>query len=220
MAGISHDLRTPLTSIQGYAYMLESDKYIYSSEELNEIGKVIRGKSDYMVELLDDFSLIFKLKHNTIPIEKLRMDLNDFITRTGEKFKNDLTMKAYSFDIVTSDDAVMSSIDPKWFRRVLDNLIYNAVKHNPSGTTVKIGVRKLNGAVAIDITDDGEGMEDDTLQHLFEHYYRGTNTDRHTKGDGLGMSIAKAIVDLHNGRINAESDKYEGTTITIILDES
>lgn len=216
MSGISHDLRTPIASIQGYGHLLESSKYDFSKDELQEIGTVIREKSDYMVKLVDDFSLIFKLKNSAISFHKTTVELNEFISHIVEKFTKDLTMKDYSFVFYPSIKTYVF-IDPKWFERVLDNLLINAVKHNPPHTLIEVKVKRQGETAIIEITDDGVGMEKELLDKLFNRYYRGTNTKERAEGDGLGMSIAKAIVDLHDGDIRVTSKKNKGTTITMIL---
>jgi len=216
MAGISHDLRTPLSSIQGYGHMLESDKYSYSKNELQEIGKVIREKSDYMVDLVDDFSLVFQLKNSALTLQKTSVELNQFVRKTVKRFQRDLTMRDYSFTFEPSTDTYVL-IDPKWFERVLDNLLFNAVKHNPKNTKIKVKIKKHDDSAIIDITDNGTGMEQEFLEKLFDRYYRGISTKERTEGEGLGMSIAKAIVDLHDGHIKVASEKAIGTTISITL---
>lgn len=219
MAGISHDLRTPLSSIQGYGHMLESDKYSYSKNELQEIGKVIREKSDYMVGLVDDFSLVFKLKNSAITLQKTSVELNKFVRKTVERFQRDLTMKDYSFIFESSMDTYVL-IDPKWFERVLDNLLFNAAKHNPKNTIIKVKVKKQDESPVIEIKDNGIGMDQALLENLFDRYYLGTSTKERTEGEGLGMSIAKAIVNLHEGDIKVISERNKGTTITIIIKNS
>src|SRR5690625_3218578 len=219
MAGISHDLRTPLSSIQGYGHMLESDKYSYSKNELREIGKVIREKSDYMVGLVDDFSLVFQLKNSAITLQKTSVELNKFVSKIMKKFQRDLTMKDYSFVFEPSVDTYVL-IDPKWFERVLDNLLVNAAKHNQPNTLIKVKIKKQGESSVIEIIDNGIGMDQEFLEKLFDRYYRGTNTKERIEGDGLGMSIAKAIVDLHDGDIKVMSERNKGTTITITLNSN
>lgn len=217
MVGISHDLRTPISSMHGYGHLLESNQYEFTPDELQEIGKVIREKSDYMVELVEDFSLIFKLKNSTIEIDKTIIDLNLFIHDVIKKFKNDLTLEGYTFKFEPSDTASYAFIDSKWIVRALDNLIYNAVKHNPLNTTVTVRIRNEQNHTMIDVIDNGNGMDQSFLENLFSRYYRGVSTEEKTEGEGLGMSITKAIIDLHGGEIKVKSQKGKGTTITILL---
>ncbi|GIN59229.1 two-component sensor histidine kinase [Lederbergia ruris] len=217
MAGISHDLRTPLSTIQGYGHMLESNKYEFSAQELEEIGKVIRNKGDYMLQLVNDFSLVFQLKNSAITLEKQTLEINRYIRKIVSKFKEDRTLTDFSIRFFGTDQALYMDLDPKWFTRVLDNLIYNAIKHNPPHTNVVIKILLDQEMVRIQVEDDGQGMDEAFIQNLFDRYYRGTNTNEKEDGHGLGMSIAKAIVDLHGGDIDVESTIGKGTKMSILL---
>lgn len=217
MAGISHDMRTPLSSIQGYGHILESNKYEYTSEELREIGHVLRTKSDYMVDLLNDFSLVFKLKNSAIALKTVPINLVDYTEDIVTKFSRDMTMSSYDFQFKSPVNEEMALVDPKWFKRVLDNFLSNAVKHNPPHTIITVKVFEQDGHPNIQIIDNGEGMEQAFLDQLFNRYYRGTSTQERTEGEGLGMSIAKAVIDLHEGNVSVESQKNQGTVVTIRL---
>src|SRR5699024_11805950 len=101
--------------------------------------------------------------------------------------------------------------------RVIYNLNYNDVKHNPIKTTVTIRLKQERENLRIDLFDDGIGMDDEFLNNLFDRYYRGTSTQERSEGEGLGMSIAKAVIELHEGEISVQSKKDVGTTVTILL---
>lgn len=217
MAGISHDLRTPLSSIQGYGHLLASGQYEYTKEELQQMGQVIRDKSDYMVDLVNDFLLVFQLKNSAISIQKERLDLNEFTRSMVNKYKDDFTLTRYDFSFEPTDQPCDVKIDPKWFARVLDNLLSNAVKHNPPHTKVHVRIVCERGAKIIRIEDNGKGMDASFIDHLFTRYYRGTSTNARAEGEGLGMSIAYAIVELHGGTIEVQSEVGEGTTVCIRL---
>lgn len=217
MAGISHDLRTPLSSVQGYGHLLESGQYDFSKEELQQMGQVIRDKSDYMVGLVEDFSLIFQLKNSTVTIQKEFVNLNEFIGSLVYRYKDDVTLDNYSFSFMPARVDCVANIDPKWFTRVMDNLLSNATKHNPSQTIIEVQVLKVNNKNIIRISDNGQGMHDDSVRNLFNRYYRGTSTNERSEGEGLGMSIAYAIVELHGGQIHVQSEVGKGTVIDIEL---
>lgn len=219
MTGISHDLRTPLSSIQGYGHMLESGQYDFSKEELAQIGQVIRNQSDYMVNLVNDFSLVFQLKNSTIAIEKSTVDMYTFLEKIVQTYQQDIQWQNYTLFLHPTEDAVEATIDPSWFTRVLDNLIANALKHNPPGTEIQIRLQRDAENTVIQIIDNGKGMEPEVVDNLFNRYYKGTSTHTRTEGEGLGMSIAYAIVDLHQGELSIHSTIGEGTTITITLSD-
>ncbi|MBE9915256.1 HAMP domain-containing histidine kinase [Paenibacillus donghaensis] len=213
MTGISHDLRTPLSSIQGYGHLLESGQFTWDEVELKEMGKVIREKGDFMLELLQDFSLTFQLKNNAVRIPLQPIELNEFVRRSVLRYVNDATIDTASFSYEEWDEDLTIMANPKWFQRMLDNIITNAVKHNPEGTEITVRTGKERDSAWITVSDNGQGMDEETRSNLFERYYRGTSTDETTDGAGLGMSIAHAIVIAHQGRIRVDSKPQQGTKV-------
>ncbi|MCQ4087113.1 sensor histidine kinase KdpD [Saccharibacillus sp. JS10] len=215
MAGISHDLRTPLSAVQGYGHLLESGQFQWSEQELLDMGTTIREKSSYMLELLQDFSLTFELQNHT-PGEKLEpLELNEFVRRAVLRYVNDPTWSDVTFDFEESDASIRILANTKWFQRLLDNLISNAVKHNAPGTAIEISVGFEKGNAVVRVRDDGVGMDEETKTRLFDRYYRGTSTDENVDGSGLGMSIARAVVNAHLGTISVESRLGAGTCISL-----
>ncbi|MGG1877457.1 HAMP domain-containing sensor histidine kinase [Paenibacillus cisolokensis] len=219
MSGISHDLRTPLASIQGYGYMLENAPEEWSKEELREMGTVIREKGDYMLDLINDFSLVFRLKSRIAPQEMSPVDVNELVRRCVLKYVNDATWSKASYTFSGGEGELPVNGNANWLQRLMDNLITNAVKHNPDGIEVEVRVEKRPGWVAITVADQGVGMDEETMANLFERYYRGTNTEESMEGSGLGMSIAKAIVEAHQGQVEVWSEPGRGTAITVLLPE-
>ncbi|GIO69216.1 sensor histidine kinase [Paenibacillus cookii] len=213
MTGISHDLRTPLSTIQGYGHLLESGQFAWNEAELKEMGRMIREKGDFMLELLQDFSLTFQLKNKAIQIPLQPIELNEFVRRSVLRYVNDATVDTATFSFEEWDGALAILANPKWFRRMLDNILTNAVKHNPEGTEITVRTGKDGGQAWITVEDNGKGMDEETKRNLFERYYRGTSTDQTTDGAGLGMSIAHAIVIAHKGQIQVESEPGRGTTV-------
>jgi len=217
MSGISHDLRTPLATIQGYGYMLESLPEHWSSEEMRVMGATIREKGDYMLELISDFSLIHQLKQGDSIMELKEIDLDDLVRGSVLKYVNDATMSEYQFHYVGDERPLLVKADETWMQRLMDNLLSNAVKHNPPGVVVTVFIGRIDNKACIRIIDNGKGMDEETLHHLFNRYYRGTNTEESTVGSGLGMSIAKTIVEAHSGEIQVQSKVWQGTKIEILL---
>ncbi|MBS4189714.1 HAMP domain-containing histidine kinase [Bacillus sp. FJAT-49705] len=215
MTGISHDLRTPLSTIEGYGHLLESGQYTWTEEELKDMGKMIREKGDYMTDLLDDFILAFQLKNNSLPHSFTKSNVNELVRANILKFVNDMTLQDTRFSFQGSEKEVSILADQRWFERMIDNLIFNAIKHNPPGTVISVSLENAGDSVCILIADNGMGIDKETIEHLFDRYYRGTNTDESSKGAGLGMSIAKAIAELHHGTIIVQSKKNTGTTIRL-----
>ncbi|MCZ8540730.1 sensor histidine kinase [Psychrobacillus psychrodurans] len=210
ITGLSHDLKTPLSSIYGYSTMLSSDNYAWSNEEVKSFAKIMQEKSTYMNALIEDLTYTYQLKNNAISIEKINVNLFEFV-------------KAYSSKSVwkdiqdpIGDEGAQVYIDPKLFERVLDNLVGNAIKHTPEGTKVLLIIEQNKDNVLLTIQDEGKGIPIEELENLFNRYYRGTNTTTEVSGTGLGLAIAKQLVEAHNGDIQVESSEF-GTIVTITL---
>ena len=218
ISGLSHDLKTPLSSISGYAQMLESPDYDWSAQETREFASIMNEKSSYMMELLEELTLTFRLKNQALPLAKEPLDINEFIRRIVIGFINAPTNQEQQFTFVAAPKSIRATIDPKWFQRIIDNLIANAVKYNPPGTEIKISVSAIEQHLfVVLIEDDGKGMEPEILDKLFDRYYRGTNTHETSTGTGLGLAITKQLVQLHNGSIHIESVPDRGTAVRVIV---
>ncbi|MDM5286020.1 sensor histidine kinase [Peribacillus frigoritolerans] len=218
ISGLSHDLKTPLASISGYAQMLESENYSWTERETREFALIIAEKSGYMMELLEDLTLTYRLRNQALPIVKEEVDIIEFIRRTMIHFINDPANNYMKFVFQPQNETAIASIDTKWFQRIIDNLILNAIHYNPSGTTITVSISPIEQhLLIITIEDDGIGMDNETLDRLFQRYYRGTNTSDSGRGTGLGMAITKQLVHLHGGSINVKSSPQKGTTVRIIL---
>lgn len=218
ISGLSHDLKTPLSSIAGYAQMLESEDYVWTKTETREFAGTIAEKSTYMMELLEDLMLSYRLKNQALPIAKEAVDINEFIRRTIIHFINDPANNDKEFIFRPHDETVIASIDHKWFQRVIDNLLANAVKYNPAGTKIIVTISLIEQhLMTITIEDDGIGMDKETLDKLFQRYYRGTNTSESSNGTGLGMAITKQLIQLHGGSINVKSAPQKGTIVRLIF---
>ncbi|MGE6600510.1 sensor histidine kinase [Lysinibacillus fusiformis] len=216
IVGVSHDLKTPLSSINGYAHVLESAPYNWSQEEFQQIGKTLREKSTFMSELIDDLSLTYRLKNNALPMVRQTQEVNEVIRRAVIHFINDPQFTSYDISFHASDEPISYPLDMKWFTRIIDNMISNAIKHNPTNTKIAIIVQKESDHYfTVRIQDNGIGMDSSTLDQLFERYYRGTNSEENTSGSGLGMSIAKQLTVAHGGEIAASSTPGEGTVIVL-----
>lgn len=214
ISSLSHDLKTPLSSITGYVKMLQSD-YEWTKEEQQQFYAVMDEKSDYMMALIEDLTLTYRLKNGQLPIYKDKLDVNEVIRRTIIQLMNNQDFKEYTFDFDTNEEIILVELDVKWLQRILDNLLINAIKHNPTGTAISIVATRESTEVIISICDDGVGMDEKTVEHLFNRYYRGTNTTESLEGTGLGMAITQQLILLQGGRINVHSEIGKGTCIDL-----
>ena len=209
ITGLSHDLKTPLSSIYGYSVMLSSD-HEWTIEEVQNFASVMKEKASYMDELINDLTYTYQLKNNGVLLQKERVEVWKYIMEYLRR--NDVK----NIRLPERGGHLYVSIDPKRFERVLDNLIENAVTHNPVNTQVHISISQAGNSVLLKVRDEGEGISIEAVENLFNRYYRGTNTTSDSTGTGLGLTIAKQLVEAHNGRIHVNSNKM-GTIVVIRL---
>lgn len=215
VANISHDIKTPLSSIKGYAEFLEQD-YDFSSEDIKSYAKIINNKSDYIKELVNDLNLSMKLKNNESILKKEKVNIVNLVKNLVIDILNDSKYSNVDIRFECNEDQIFIDIDKVLIQRVLNNLIYNALVHNDKNISIVVHVYK-NENTHISISDNGKGISEIDLENIFNRYYRGTNTGEAHKGSGLGMSIAKEIVNAHNGDITINSVLGKGTDINITL---
>lgn len=209
--GVSHDMKTPLSTIQGYAFLLADSSYVWTNTELQTIGLALKERSEFMSELINDLSLTYRLDNGSLPFIKelvqVEKELKSIVRFMGPH------MNGGSISVDCSEQ-VRINVDPRWFKRILENLIKNAFVHNKPGTSVWIRAVIQEQLLSIVIEDDGNGMDKKTQSHLFDRYYRGSTK---SPGSGLGLTITKQLVEYHNGTILIDSKKGQGTMVTLLI---
>lgn len=219
MSNISHDLKTPLTAIKGYAEGL-LDGVADTPEKQEKYIKTIYAKACNMEELVDELSYFSKLDNKTITYNFDRVELKEFIQDCIEDIIVDLeTHHIRLSEIYQCDDGVRVIIDPNEIKRVFLNIIGNSIKYMDKDEGV-ISIRVLNDDehAWITVEDNGRGMDAKDVSHVFERFYRADNSrGTRTGGTGLGLSIAKSIIEAHGGTITANSVKGVGTSIRFSL---
>lgn len=217
LAGITHDLKTPLTYIQGYASMISSQEYKWTDEEMIDFGKKIEEKSKHIKDLIEDLNLSFQSKDGKIVAHKEETEIISFVRNCVLDIANSKRFSDYRFSFETNISSLSIVIDTDLIQRALQNILINGIVHNPPETKIDVSIQKKLNLLLIKITDNGKGMDEETQRNLFETYYRGTPTDRPTEGSGLGMSIAKKFIELHHGSICVKSTMGRGSSIFIEL---
>lgn len=215
VANISHDLKTPLSSIKGYAEILANKDYAISDKEIVQYSNTILNKANYMEELIEELRLHEKLKNNALAINKRKGNLTELIRRIIIEILNHPDYENRLIHFNPQSEKIEFDFDENLMRRCISNLIFNALIHNSEGTEVVVDIRN-QGRINIEIRDNGKGIDEEDIRKLFNRYYRGTNTESH-KGSGLGMSIAKEVIEAHGGNIFVESELGKGTSIKIEL---
>lgn len=214
IANLSHDMKTPLSTIRGYAEMLAEEEYQFDSEEVRAFAREISKSEQYMENLIQDLRLSQKLVEGKIPLQIERIDLLYLLQNSMDHVEQIHDQE----DKVTIDcvDNISLYCDSKLMERCLVNIISNAFIHNPKGVQVTVRGREFHNMISLEIQDDGRGMDEEESRHIFERYYHGTNSQQHG-GTGLGLAIAKETVEAHGGTIAVESQQGRGTTFRIQL---
>ncbi|GIO05759.1 two-component sensor histidine kinase [Brevibacillus reuszeri] len=221
IAGVSHDLKTPLSSIKGYAHILDNKDYNWTSEEVRSFAKIILEKSSYMDDLINDLTLTYLLRNGQVAPSVERVELNEYVAEAIAEAANHPMYPEECIRFVPADCSVHLLIYKPWFQRIVDNLIANALLHNESGTTITVTVQAVKpSTIILTFADNGKGMSEETTARLFERYFRGTNTEMRTEGSGLGMAVTKALVEALGGQITVSSSLGKGTTISLIWEEA
>lgn len=216
ISNISHDLKTPLSSIRGYSEILSESDYNMTTEEIKKYSNIILEKANYMEEMIEELRLNEKLKHNAVKLNKTKGNLTKFLRKIVIDILNHPNYSGRSVEFNSEAEIIQYNFDKNLMTRCIENLIYNAFIHNNKETKVIVNLYKKGEKIVIEIEDNGKGIREEDLENLFNRYYRGTNTKDH-KGSGLGMSIAKEVIEAHNGQITVRSKLNSGTTIKITL---
>jgi len=216
LAGISHDLRTPLTAINGYLDGLESG--VACTPEMREkYFNTIKNKTESMKHIIEQLYLFSKLDMDEFPLSPRRFDITRALSDMIEELADEYAMKGLIVTAAESSENIFVHVDAAQFRRVLVNILENSARYKEKETgRVEISVRVDSCFVQIKFTDDGPGASPEALPNLFNAFYR-ADPSRHTKGSGLGLAISAKIIERSGGTIHAENVDSGGLAIVIRL---
>lgn len=219
IANISHDLKTPITSIQGYIEAI-MDVDAMPKESLKRYLKIISNNTAYMNKLIDDLFLFSKLDVQKLELKLENVRIGPYIDDLMEEFKYELDERKIGFIYNNRLEKDLSvEIDLKRMQQVFRNIIGNAVKYGADKTLViTVDLYEKDGYVCVDIGDNGPGIPEDKLRHIFDRFYRiDTERTKDLMSTGLGLAIARELVDAHKGKISVVSAENKGTCFTISL---
>ena len=218
IANITHDLKTPLSPVKGYAELL-ADNQIAGVETAQEYGKIILKNVSHVEKLLNDLKLTYQIDSGVVPYNPQEVLITRYVKEVVIDIINDPAFSKRIIEFESDGQELIVFLDPDLLRRAIQNIIINALIHNPPDTKIKISIGKSAARVVfISICDNGSGMDEAEQAKLFNRYYRGTNTREKPEGSGLGLAIAKQIVVLHGGNISVKSSPDIGTEFIITLD--
>ena len=217
-AGIAHDLRTPLTSIKGYVEGL-MDGIANTPEKQERYLNTIYSSAKDMENLLDELLTLSRFEEGKIKLEQIRIDIVQFLREYLNERPQD-NRAVITFTPPSYKGSLDVMLDPNRFSRVLNNIISNAIKYSSTARKprIDISLEVYDKSVIIALKDNGIGISDENLKHIFESFYRADQArTRVQDGSGLGLAVCKEIVELHNGHIWATSKEGSGTTMMISL---
>jgi K+-sensing histidine kinase KdpD len=216
MATLSHELRTPLAAIKGYATTLLLDEVEWSAEKRSEFLNLIDEECDNLQGMISDLldSSLFDV--GQLAIERQPVRLPRVAREAGEEMQRRTEVHRLVVDFPA--DFPIVDADPRRIKQVMRNILDNAIKYSPDGGLVMIRGEVRPSDVVVSIADQGVGISPEDLIPLFEKYFRVKSpTGYHVAGTGLGLPVARAIVEAHGGRIWAESKVGQGTTLYFSL---
>jgi signal transduction histidine kinase len=217
VANVSHELKTPLTSIQGFAQAM-LDGTARSPEELEKSAQIIYDESGRMHRLVIDLLDLARLDAGTADLERVSLDLAAMLRAIGEKFapQSQSTQVALTTEIEPLPTFIG---DGDRLAQVFTNMVDNALKHTPAGGQVALRARQVGDQVEISVSDSGPGIPQEELNRIFERFYQldKSRSGGDGRGAGLGLAIAREIVNAHGGHINAASEARRGSTFTVTL---
>ena len=209
---VSHEFRTPLSAIEGYAALLGNEQ-INKAERIQYANQII-GVTEKLSVIINNILLLSKISVENMKIEKEYFNLSESIREVLIMLKNKWSVKKLSIDLELQDFLYLGS--KEMMEEVWNNLIGNAIKFSDSGGQLKIKSLKNKNTVIVIISDNGIGMTKETQEKIYDKFFQ-ADTSHSQDGAGLGLSIVKRIIAVHQGKIHIDSELNKGTTFTIDL---
>lgn len=209
ITNVSHDLRTPLTSIIGYLGLIEDHQY-QSEEDIVKYSHIAYDKAKQMKNLVEDLFEYTKVQQHGAPVNLMTVDLGQLLEQVGASFELEADKKGMAINVSCEPTPLSITADPEKLGRLFSNLVANALKYGHGASYIHLTAQQLGEKVVITVADDGEKIPAESVKHLFERFYRvESSRNKATGGTGLGLAIVQSIVELHHGSVTARSDDQE-----------
>jgi two-component system, OmpR family, phosphate regulon sensor histidine kinase PhoR len=214
ISNVSHEIQSPLTSINGFAKALKSINL--SDEDRVKYLTIIEDESSRLSKISDNLMKLTTLESGQIKCDTKEFSLDKQIRKTILSFENMWSDK--DIEVSLSSDKVLINADEDLLNQVWINLINNSIKFTTDGGRIDVSVEESEGKIYIKVSDTGIGLSEEEQERIFERFYKADKSRTAKKGgSGLGLSIVKKIIEIHNGKIHVESEKDVGTTFNIVL---
>jgi signal transduction histidine kinase len=209
LADVSHELRTPLTVIQGNLEAIIDGVYPADAEHLEPI----LAESRILERLIEDLRTLTLAEAGSLVLHREATELRALLNDLAASYRSQAEQAGISLTVTAADDLPILEIDPARIREVISNLLTNALRHTPRAGKVELSAALAVDQVEVAVHDTGSGIPTGQLDRIFDRFYRSPDSP----GSGLGLPIAKSLVDAHGGTITATSEAGRGTTIRVRL---
>jgi PAS domain S-box-containing protein len=213
ISSAAHELNTPLTTILGYADLIQASGDAFSAEQKSDFVIAIIENTENLARITDDLLDIARFEvGREIPLEKSFGSPEALITKIVRRFEDQKEPRRFQLELAAGATCRLA-FDPLRIRQVLENIISNAIKYSPENSIITIATRWHETGVVISVSDQGIGMSEKALDKVFDKFYRADASSTAISGLGLGMSIVRQIVEAHGGTVRVESVVQQGTTV-------
>ncbi len=211
---IVHDIRSPLSSILIHCDLLEE----YIPEDVESL-ELIRAEAGRLSSFLTDMLMLAKMEHGRLMLARSQVNINEMAVAVYDSFNPVAQLKQVQFVLDLPPKSILAAVDKNLWRRVMDNLVSNAIKFSYANTTVTLRVCQPNGnnEIAIEVVDEGPGIPDDYRETIFDQFKIIASKRRDVKQVGLGLAFCKMVVDAHEGEIYVNANKPQGSVFTVKL---
>lgn len=217
IVNIAHDLRTPLSSIRGYVEGLQ-DGIVSEPQKVKRYLEVLHNKTVYLERLISDLFQLSKVEAVQMEMKYIRVGATGLLNELSEKFDSDFYAAGILFSCQIAPGLPVVEVDRGRIEQVLSNLVANALNHTSTGDRVTLEARLKGSEILVCLANSGEDIEPEDLLRIFDRFYRGDKSRSSVRGGtGLGLFIARQIIEAHGGRIWAESVPGEGSSFTFTL---
>jgi signal transduction histidine kinase len=217
VSSVSHEFKTPLTSIKALVERLQSGK-VSEATKMDQYFSVISQDAEKLTRLVNNILDFSKIEEGKKEYDFVETDCAQLVTQQIETFKRDITKEGIEIHVHLEHDIPPVALDKVAVSQAISNLLDNAVKFSPEGKNIDVSVRSDGENILIDLKDDGIGIPADEIDKIFDKFYQARNALKQSvKGTGLGLTLVKHTVEAHQGKIAVKSKINQGTTFSLIL---
>ncbi len=218
ISNVSHDLRTPIASIQGYAETLEIKADKISLDDRKKYLGIIVKSCENLKGLVNDLFELSKLESSQVQLQLEPFSISEMVQDVVNKYRLLAQKKEITLHTIVSKQVPLVVADVSLIDRVLQNLIDNAIRFCDKGDSIHIEIdTEKKGSILVSVKDTGKGMTKKELEHIFDRYYRGRSEENKVQGNGLGLAIVKKIIDIHKSSLSVTSQINQGTRFSFDL---